>query len=200
MTTAIEQLRYELGRRYEYRRTLDERMRCARAGERAAIAAEGDRIDRRVAELRQLAGARDAWIFTPGAIRAEQDTVLALVQQLDTDIQGAKVRPEFKRAWDVFREEYKRFYDESGWWSRWWFVAYEKTLEYRRRIIQWRQAFEAEGGHASGPTPAASPGTTDSHLGTYLALAGGAFAVAVLWRFVSSPSKPEHAPERRAAS
>jgi hypothetical protein len=208
MATASD-LRAELGRLYDLHRALGGRLRSARGEqERVRILDQDESTLRRIYSLSRALGLalpRDAWIYTPGAIRDEQDTVLGLVQQLDTDIQASNARPEFKAAWGKFRDEYKSFYEDSGWWARWWISSYEKTLEYRRRVVEWRQEFESQGGKATGPAPSASPEPpSDSHLGTYLAIAGGAIAVGALWWLVGRQpsaavvvSQPERRPSGR---
>jgi hypothetical protein len=104
------------------------------------------------------AGAADldevgALVYTPGVIKAELEAVNTAAGQLDVDIKAAKVRDEFKRAWKGFFDEWKSFYkNNSGLWSRLWGGVYQKAAEYRKRVEQWRQAFEREGGRATGPS------------------------------------------------
>lgn len=91
-------------------------------------------------------------IRMPGDIKAEMDTVDASVKQLDTEIRTSSVVAEFKTAWQGFLAEWRRFYDDhKAWSSRLWYAAYDKTLEYRRRLGEWRQAFVTAGGHPAGP-------------------------------------------------
>jgi hypothetical protein len=104
------------------------------------------------------AGASDldelgALIYTPGVIKAELEAVNTAAGQLDVDIKAAKVRDEFKRAWQGFFTEWKGFYkNNSGLWSRLWGGLYQKANEYRKRVEQWRQAFQQEGGRPSSPS------------------------------------------------
>ena len=125
------------------------------------------------------AGAADlddigALIYTPGVIKAELEAVNTAAGQLDVDIKAAKVRDEFKRAWQAFFNEWKAFYKNNvGLWSRLWGGLYEKASEYRRRVDQWRQAFEAEGGHASSPSPVAPPAPGSGNLKWIVLGAGG---------------------------
>jgi hypothetical protein len=94
-----------------------------------------------------------ALVYTPGVIKAEIEAVNTAAGQLDVDIKAAKVRDEFKRAWKGFFDEWKSFYkNNSGLWSRLWGGVYQKAAEYRKRVEQWRQAFEREGGRATGPS------------------------------------------------
>jgi hypothetical protein len=99
-----------------------------------------------------------ALIYTPGVIKAELEAVNTAAGQLDVDIKAAKVRDEFKQAWQGFFTEWKAFYkSNSGLWSRLWGGLYEKANEYRRRVEQWRQSFEKEGGHSSSPSLVVPP-------------------------------------------
>ena len=105
------------------------------------------------------AGARDldelgALIYTPGVIKAELEAVNTAANQLDVDIKAAaNVRAEFKGAWRGFLTEWQGFYkNNSGLWSRLWGGVYEKAAEYRKRVEQWRQAMEREGGKPSSPS------------------------------------------------
>lgn len=91
-------------------------------------------------------------IVTPGAIKAEMDTVQAGVSQLDADIMSSNVRDPFKKAWRGFVAEWNTFYKaHEGWFARSWGKAYTKALDYRRRTDEWRAAFLREGGAATGP-------------------------------------------------
>jgi hypothetical protein len=94
-----------------------------------------------------------ALIRSPGAIKSEMDTVDAGVKQLDSDIMASTVRQAFKQSWRVFVGEWQKFYaGHQSWTSRLWHAAYEKTIEYRRRLEEWRQLFVREGGSATGPS------------------------------------------------
>jgi hypothetical protein len=138
---------------------------------------------------------RDALIYMPGAIRAEQDTVQALVQQLDADVCASHVGAQFRQAWAGFVAEWQHFYDaHASWWSRTFFASYEKTLDYRRRLVEWRDAFQREGGAPTGPAPSKSPTGDDSHLGAYLAIGAGAIAGGLLLGWWASSKRPERVP------
>ena len=94
-----------------------------------------------------------AVIYTPGAILAEMDTVKAQIETLDRDIRSASVRPVFLQAWDTFVKEWQTFYkDHEGWTDRLWGSAMEKTQDYGKRVVTWRDAFKKEGGKPTGPT------------------------------------------------
>ncbi len=94
-----------------------------------------------------------ALLYTPGVIKAELEAVNTAATQLDVDIKAAKVRDEFKNAWRGFFAEWQSFYKaNSGLWSRLWGSVFEKAAEYRKRVEQWRQALEREGGRSSAPS------------------------------------------------
>jgi len=91
-------------------------------------------------------------IRMPGDIKAEMNTVDGAVKQLDLEIKASGVPAEFKSAWAGFLGEWRKFYGEhQSWSSRLWYAAYDKTLEYRKRLGEWRTAFVAAGGRAVGP-------------------------------------------------
>ncbi len=129
------------------------------------------------------AGAADldevgALVYTPGVIKAELEAVNTAAGQLDMDIKPAKVRDEFKRAWKAFLDEWKAFYkNNSGYWSRLWGGVYQKAVEYRKRIEQWREAFEREGGRPTGPS-AVVPETPKAGSWKWALLGAGGLLVA----------------------
>jgi hypothetical protein len=91
-------------------------------------------------------------IRMPGDIKAEMDTVDASIKQIDTEIRASSLPVEFRSAWDGFLAEWKKFYGEhQSWSSRLWYAAYDKTLEYRKRLAEWRQVFVGMGGHPVSP-------------------------------------------------
>jgi hypothetical protein len=128
------------------------------------------------------AGVRDeddlgALVYTPSAIKAELDTVKAGADQLDRDITASKVRDEFKQAWRAFLNEWRAYYkDHEGYWSHMWFAVYEKAVEYRKRVDQWREAFQTEGGRVSAPT-LTPPSDKGSGTWKWVALGAGALLV-----------------------
>jgi hypothetical protein len=112
------------------------------------------------------------------------DTVAGLIHQLDADIKASRVDESFKTAWRVFVDEWERFYKEhQGWLDRFWYSAYEKTVEYRRRTLAWREKFVALGGKPVGPTdtPPDKPGAQAWRLGQWLLVGGG---VALAWKVI----------------
>jgi hypothetical protein len=104
-------------------------------------------------------------IRMPGDIKAEMDTVDASIKQFDTEIRASTLVVEFKSAWDGFLGEWKKFYGEhQAWSSRLWYAAYDKTLEYRKRLAEWRAAFVAAGGHPVSPGLPRPSVDQDSHI------------------------------------
>jgi hypothetical protein len=89
----------------------------------------------------------------PGAILDEMNTTDAIIEQLGRDIEASKLPSEkFKAAWRDFRAEWKKFFTEhQGWTDRLWYGAYEKTVEYRTRALDWRRQFEMMGGKPTAP-------------------------------------------------
>jgi hypothetical protein len=102
-------------------------------------------------------------IRMPADIKAEMDTVDASIAQLDTEIRASGVAAEWKTAWAGFAGEWRRFYGEhKSWSSRLWYAAYDKTLEYRKRLGEWRASFVAAGGQPVSPqlpTPSVEAGS-----------------------------------------
>jgi hypothetical protein len=91
-------------------------------------------------------------IRMPGDIKAEIDTVDASIKEFDTEIRASTLMVEFKTAWQGFYGEWRKFYgDHQSWSSRLWYAAYDKTLEYRKRLAEWRAAFVTAGGHPVSP-------------------------------------------------
>jgi hypothetical protein len=119
-----------------------------------------------------------SFIVTPGAIKAEMETVKTGVNQLDADIMSGKVRDAFKNAWRAFVAEWNAFYkDNQGWWARGFGKTYTKTVDFRRRVDEWRAAFLKEGGATTGPMLTPSEPASGSSWKTAL-IAGGALLVA----------------------
>jgi hypothetical protein len=126
-------------------------------GDREGIVRGAEGLAARAVELVPIQGCeRDAGVIdfqTPGSIKAEMDTVAGLVHQLEADVRASDVDAGFKDAWHGFVIEWERFYaDHDGWFSRWSYSSYEKTVEFRKRTLAWREKFVALGGKANGPT------------------------------------------------
>jgi len=114
----------------------------------------------------------------PGSILDEMETTDAVVKQLDVDIMAAPVPKAFKDAWLAFVNEWHRFYVERrGWLSRTWYGTYEKTVEYRRRAVEWREKFVSLGGKPSAPAdkPPTTAGDTLNTVLKYALIGGGLF-------------------------
>lgn len=100
----------------------------------------------------ELVGSGVIDIKMPKDILAEMQTVDATVKQLDGEIQASTVPAVFKLAWAGFLGEWRQFFAEhESWSSRLWYAAYEKTLEYRKRLGEWRAAFVQLGGKTIAP-------------------------------------------------
>ncbi len=125
-----------------------------------------------------------AFIVTPGAMKAELDTVQAGVKQLDADIMSSKTRDAFKNAWQLFSGEWKAFYDShQSLTSRLFHATYEKTIEYRKRLDEWKGALQREGVQATGPLLAVpQPPPEPSSSFKWWAIGGLIVAGAVLGR------------------
>ena len=127
-------------------------------------------------------------VVTPGEILAEMDSVDAAVSQLDGEIGSVPVSAAFKKGWDAFAAEWRKFYQEHKALSgRIWTTVYRQTLAYRRRVEEWFGAFAREGWQTRAtlrpdgatlpalpaPAVAAPPGNGYS-LGTLAWIAAGA--------------------------
>jgi hypothetical protein len=89
---------------------------------------------------------------SPGAIKHEMETVDAAVRQLDAEVRPSLVALEFVKAWDAFLSEWRRFFaDHQRWVDRLYDATYFKTLEFRRRLSTWREAFIKAGGKPHAP-------------------------------------------------
>jgi hypothetical protein len=174
------------------------------ARENAARDAEALAL-RAIEALPPLGCARDAGLVdiqTPGSIKAEMETTASLIAQLDTDIRASRVDAAFKTAWRAFVEEWERFYKEhTGWFDRLWYASYAKTVEYRRRALEWREKFVAIGGTPSAPADA-PPKTAGERFGdafnkvVNVALLGGGFFAA--YKLITALSSKQDAASRNA--
>jgi len=60
----------------------------------------------------------------------------------------------FVHAWGEFERSWEAFYEENkGAWARMWRGTFDQALDFRRRVQDWRQKFEALGGAPSAPAP-----------------------------------------------
>lgn len=175
-------------------RELDRRwLRTASDAERAWLAFEAE-------TLAPAERQRNARIWTPGAILAEMRTVRGIIAQLDRDIVASRVDDAFKAGWRAFVDEYEAFFKEhQGWLDRFWFASYEKTVEYRRRALDWRQKFTALGGRVTAPvdTPPAGPGATLSAYAKWLLAGGGVYLAIRLGTYLRQlEGRPAEGPTR----
>jgi hypothetical protein len=126
---------------------------------------------RAIEALPPIGCTRDAGLIeiqSPGNIKAEMATTASVIRQLDADIAASAVDGAFKSAWRNFVDEWERFRKEHGdWLDRLWYSTYEKTIEYRRRALTWRNKFVAAGGVPSSPTDA-PPSTAGEQVGATL--------------------------------
>lgn len=133
-----------------------------------------------------LGGAVD--IVMPANIRDEIETIANHFAQLDQEIARAltdgQVLPSFVESWNEFAKEWQRFAtNHSSWLDNIWYKSYQKALEYRRRLDEWRAKFEATSGRRiSFPSPGSAPAPSmgnpfPSIPWRYLAYAGGAIGL-----------------------
>jgi hypothetical protein len=115
--------------------------------ERAVVAGDAERLAKRLRNNSIID------VKMPAAQLEELNTTNGIIEQLARDIgPSPAVDDGFKSAWRAFRDEWRKFYaGHQGWTDRVWYSTYEKTVEYRRRARDWRDDFEAKGGHATGP-------------------------------------------------
>lgn len=87
-----------------------------------------------------------AVVESPSAILAEMQSVGTQVHSLNAEVQANKTRlpDDFLRGWNAFFNEYLAFYGENeGLLARMWISVYDKTLEYRKQVNDWRAKFES---------------------------------------------------------
>jgi hypothetical protein len=58
---------------------------------------------------------------------------------------------EFEKEWDAFLASHKHWYD------RMWKGDYDKAIEFRERVVKWREQFQKLGGTPTTPTPTLPP-------------------------------------------
>lgn len=122
--------------------------------------------------------------------RAQQDeiaSIAAAFKTLDREIQGrrAQLQPAWVKGWDDFRDSWQTFAQgHSTWLSNVWYASYQKAIEYRQRLDDWRRRLEALTGPLSVPTLSARPPEEKPFPWRgvlYAGLAiGGAFAISSL--------------------
>ncbi len=127
------------------------------------------------------AGAVD--VAMPGNIRDEIVTIGVAFSTLDKAIQAARASlpPDFVSGWAAFLKEWQGFANaHATWLSNVWYKSYEKALEYRKRLEDWRQKFIGLGGKISTPSPGAAPGGAGGGINWKLLLYVGA-GVGAVW-------------------
>jgi hypothetical protein len=127
-----------------------------------------------------------AFTVTPGATKLEMDTVDAGMRQLDGELRASQVSQAFVLAWQSFLAEWRRFQTEhSRWVDRLFDRTYFKTLEFRRRLRDWREAFVKAGGRPQAPALPGEPISTFPWE-RFAIVAGGVAAILGVVSFFSS--------------
>jgi hypothetical protein len=126
-----------------------------------------------------------ALVVSPSAIKHEIETVDSAARQLDSEVRASSVAPEFLKAWEAFRAEWRKFFDGHQRWVDLLFDAtYFKALEFRRRVGSWRDAFIKAGGRPLAP---GLPGESLSFPWERIAMvAGGAIATLGVMRVIAA--------------
>jgi len=102
---------------------------------------------------------------------------------LPEDVRFKTYQGAFVHSWGEFEREWEGFKGgHSKWHQRMWRGSYDQALDYRKRVVQWRQKFEGLGGTPSAPVPhipkEGGP-LGDLSLSSVLWVAGGIAAVAI---------------------
>jgi hypothetical protein len=123
-------------------------------------------------------------VVMPSGVKDEILSVATGIKSLDRaiELRKEKLPAEFVANWQDFRQEWERFAaDHDSWLSRTWYKSYQKTLEYRRRLDDWRQQLEQLAG--SIPSPNLGPGQKPAGLPSipWKPIAYGALAIAGLY-------------------
>ncbi|MBA3462532.1 MAG: hypothetical protein H0T46_21430 [Deltaproteobacteria bacterium] len=73
----------------------------------------------------------------------------------DTDWEHKSYQGAFMFQWKEFEREFGDFWAERAhsWTDRMWRGSYDQAVEYRRRLLEWRQSFVALGGRPTSPAP-----------------------------------------------
>lgn len=102
-------------------------------------------------------------IVTPGMIRGEIASVDTGIKQLAGDVVAlystGALPSKWKDDWALFVEEWLAFKKEhTGFFSKVWSTGgiYDKTLEFGKRLADWRSVFIASGGKPTSPAPVVS--------------------------------------------
>ena len=134
-------------------------------------------------------GEMGATVVMPAAIQDEIKTVEGAFATLNRAIRAAQSRgqvpADFAAAWTLFYGDWQNFRSAHGRWvDNLWYASYEKTLEFRQRLDEWRKKFEEVTGKPLGfPTAGPTAGPTDATpmpwrtLLIIAAVGGGLYAV-----------------------
>lgn len=128
-------------------------------------------------------------IAMPGNIRDEIVTIGVGFSTLDKSIQAARagLPADFVSGWAAFFVEWQTFAkNHATWLDNVWYKSYEKALEYRKRLEDWRQRFVALGGKVNSPSPGAGAGPAPSGINwkTLLYVGAGIGAVYAATKFL----------------
>ena len=127
-------------------------------------------------------------VVMPGNIVDEIVTIDAGFRTLDTAIAKARtvgrVPAEFFGGWEIFRREWEAFRNaHRRWTDNLWYKSYQKALEYRGRLEEWRIKFEQLSGQKlafPGPGKGGEP-TEDGRGFPWRMLAYTAAGIGVLY-------------------
>ncbi len=122
-------------------------------------------------------------VAMPGNIRDEIVTIGVAFRTLDAAIQAqrAGLPAEFVGGWAALLTEWTGFAkNHDSWLSNVWYKSYEKALEYRKRLEDWRQKFQQLGGKVVTPSPGAAPGGSSSGVNWKMILYVGA-GIGAVW-------------------
>jgi hypothetical protein len=97
----------------------------------------------------------------PANIRDEIATVATSVASLGKliDARRSSLNADFLTGWDGFKKEFETFaHNHRMWVQNMWYASYEKTVEYRKRLDDFRAKFEAlTGTKVPFPSPGGTP-------------------------------------------
>ncbi len=151
-----------------------------RRGARAAAGMGGDAPTAGFADVRMPGAIRDEILSIDRSFHAFAEIVARTQSKLPAD---------FRTGWDAFAREWTAFANaHSSWLSNVWYASYQKALEYRERLVEWRKKFESITGVAlnypavkPSPGPAQTPGIPWRFLAVAGAVGGGLYLVSKLF-------------------
>jgi hypothetical protein len=145
----------------------------------------------------QYASGLGAIVVTPGQMLDEMNAVDKAVDELAIRITqqftGAGTNTLWVNAWTRWRQEWKQFYsDHQDWTARLFYGTYEKTLEYRSKLADWRTQFEQMQGQSVGPSLSPLPPSAVPFTEQYkpLIITGGLIAGATLVWLILRRTRP----------